>query len=80
MNVWYVHKYIDTHNHEMARSTEVGFMFSHCRISELQKKNEISMLSSDWGESACGISPPVIRGMRGFIFVFLDLLIYLVIY
>lgn len=38
MNVWYVHKYVDTHNHEMARLTEVGFMFSHRRISELQKK------------------------------------------
>jgi len=38
MNVWYVYKYIDMHNHVMARSNEVGFLFSHRRISDQQKK------------------------------------------
>lgn len=38
MNVWYVHKYVDTHNHGMARLNEVGFMFSHRRMSDVQKK------------------------------------------
>lgn len=38
MNIWYVHKYLYTHNHVMARLNEVGFLFSHRRISELQKK------------------------------------------
>ncbi|CAN6303481.1 unnamed protein product [Urochloa humidicola] len=39
MNIWYVDKYIDTHNHVMARLNEVGFLFSHRRISESQKKD-----------------------------------------
>ncbi|CAL4888571.1 unnamed protein product [Urochloa decumbens] len=38
----YVHKYIDTHNHVMARSNEVGFLFSHRRMSEHQKKEILS--------------------------------------
>lgn len=38
MNVWYVHKYVDKHNHAMARSNEVGFLFSHRRMSDRQKK------------------------------------------
>ena len=40
MNVWYVYKYIDTHNHVMARSNEVGFLLSHRRISDRQKKKK----------------------------------------
>ena len=42
MNLWYVHKYIDTHNHELATSNEVGFLFSHRKITEHQKKEIIA--------------------------------------
>lgn len=38
MKIWYVDKYIDTHNHVMARPNEVAFLFSHRQISERQKK------------------------------------------
>ncbi|TVU48976.1 hypothetical protein EJB05_00265, partial [Eragrostis curvula] len=38
MNLWFVHKYIDAHNHEMATSKEVGFLFSHRKVTEPQKK------------------------------------------
>lgn len=38
MNKWYVHNYIDTHNHRMARPNEVAFLFSHRKISHVQKK------------------------------------------
>ena len=43
MNVWYVYKYIDTHNHVMARSNEVGLLLSHRRISDRQKKRNLSI-------------------------------------
>jgi len=43
MNVWYVYKYIDMHNHVMARSNEVGFLRSHRRISDRQKKRNLSI-------------------------------------
>ncbi|CAN6181023.1 unnamed protein product [Urochloa humidicola] len=42
MNIWYVDKYIDTHNHVMAKLNEVGFLFSHRRISESQKKDIVA--------------------------------------
>lgn len=37
MKLWYVHKYVDAHNHKMARPNEVYFLFSHRKITEAQK-------------------------------------------
>uniref|UniRef100_A0A0A8ZL58 FAR1 domain-containing protein n=1 Tax=Arundo donax TaxID=35708 RepID=A0A0A8ZL58_ARUDO len=36
MKLWYVHKYIDTHNHELARPNEVYFLYLLRKITEVK--------------------------------------------
>ena len=34
MDLWYVDKYIDSHNHELARPNETTFLRSHRKMTE----------------------------------------------
>ncbi|CAN6275242.1 unnamed protein product [Urochloa humidicola] len=52
--VWYVHNFVDEHNHRMATPDEVPFLWSHRKMKDFLKSDIISM-------EAIGIRTHVIR-------------------